>query len=74
MKKKLSVLMALCMLVCGAVTAVPASAQVQETIIIIDDGGLFEPFASDVLRSWSPSLSRSNYGASITLTNVFSGT
>jgi hypothetical protein len=73
MKKRLSVLMALCMLLCGVGAAIPASAQTPEVIIIIDDG-LITPFSSDVLSSWSPSLSRTNYGASITLRNFHSGT
>jgi hypothetical protein len=73
MKKRLSLILAVCMLMCGATTAVPATAQTQEVIIIIDDSGLIVPFASDVLRNWSPSLSKNNYGASITLTNFFSG-
>jgi len=73
MKKRLSLILAVCMLACGAVTAVPATAQTQEVIIIIDDSGLIVPFASDVLRSWSPALSRSSYGADISLTNFFSG-
>jgi hypothetical protein len=73
MKKCLSLIMAVCMLACGAVTAVPATAQTQEAIIIIDDSGLIVPFASNIISSWSPTLSRNTYGANITLRNVFSG-
>jgi hypothetical protein len=62
------------MMVCGAAAAVPVSAQVQEEVIIEASSGLITPFASDVLRSWSPILSRTSYGASITLTARFSGT
>jgi hypothetical protein len=71
MKKFFSVILAVCMLACGAVTAIPAGAVEVEIKENID---LITPFASDVLRSWSPILSRNNYGASITLTNSFSGT
>jgi hypothetical protein len=71
MKKIFSVVLAICMLACGAVTAIPAGAAEVE---IKDDVTLIAPFASDVLRSWSPVLTRNNYGASISLTARFTGT
>jgi len=70
MKKLFSAILAVCMLACG-VCAIPAGAQEASRAAYIDDGDGCR--ASDVLANWSPSLSKSAYGASITLRNFHSG-
>ena len=74
-KKLVSVIMVMSMLVCSAV--VPASAEefVPEVEFIFIDatGAPITPFASDVLSNWSPSLSGTAYGASMTFTGFYTG-
>ena len=74
-KKLVSVIMVMSMLVCSAV--VPASAEefVPEVEFIFIDatGAAITPFASEVLNSWSPSLSGTTYGASINFTSFYTG-
>jgi hypothetical protein len=72
MKKLITAILAVCMLFCGALVTT-ASAVTPEVPIEASFIG-FEPFASEHIRNWSPLLSRTSYGANITLTGSFSGT
>ena len=69
----MAAVMAVTMLFCGAFS-VTAGAMVAEEvpieIIIIDENGTR---ASDHIRAWSPLLSRTSYGASVTFTGNYSG-
>ena len=67
-RKMVSILMAAVMLVSAGVVSVPVAAA--------GTGGIIEitPFASDVVVSWTPYLTKTAYGADIELKNYYSGT
>ena len=70
----MAAVMAVTMLFCGAFSVTSGAVVAEEIpieIIIIDENGTR---ASDHIRNWTPLLSRTSYGANVTLTNIFSGT
>jgi len=72
MRKIISGILAVCMLFCGAlITTAGATTAVEQSMeaSYID----IMPLASEHIRSWSPLLSRTMYGASVSFTNPFSG-
>ncbi|MDR2532395.1 MAG: hypothetical protein LBC82_06095 [Oscillospiraceae bacterium] len=78
MKKVITAVLAVSMLLCGSLTVTAgASVSVNDPIIeiIIDDGsGDMVIMASPHLTGWSPLLSRTMYGASISFNGNYSGT
>jgi hypothetical protein len=72
-RKTLSAVMAVTMLLCGAVTATASAnepiQQIESTIEFIG----FEPFASEHISSWAPLLSRTSYGASVSFVGMRTG-
>jgi hypothetical protein len=77
MKKVITAILVVRMLVCGSLTvtagATKGTSGTGEIPIEMSFIG-FEPFASEHLRSWSPLLSRTQYGASINFNGTYSGT
>jgi hypothetical protein len=62
------------MLICGAFTAAAgASTAVPEPIAEVNPI-VFEPFSSEHISSWTPLLSRTSYGVSVTFMGLRSGT
>ena len=74
MKKLFTAVLAMCMLFCGTltVTAGAVTLKTEETAI---SANFIEitPFASEHLKSWSPLLSKSMYGANIGFNGTYSG-
>jgi hypothetical protein len=77
MKKAITAILVVSMLLCGSLTvtadATTGTSGTGEMPIEMSFIG-FEPFASEHLRSWSPLLSRTQYGASINFNGTYSGT
>jgi len=70
MKKVVSAILAVCVLFCGTLTVTAATTEKVSATV----GGIeIVPFASDYLSSWSPLLSKTQYGASIEFTGAYSG-
>jgi len=74
-KKTISALLAICMLAgLGIVHAGAQAAQPEIEIIFVNaTGAPITPFASQHLSSWSPSLTRTLYGASLTFNGFYTG-
>jgi hypothetical protein len=71
-KRTLSAILAVAILACGALTAT-ASAITEQPVTEVVQEIIFEPFASEHLRAWSPLLSRTSYGAQVTFVGTRSG-
>lgn len=73
-KRILSALLVTTMLFCGVFTATAGATAPTAPIAEATQGITIEPFASEHIAGWTPLLSRTMYGARVTLTNRFSGT
>ncbi|MDR1753610.1 MAG: hypothetical protein LBR74_01740 [Eubacterium sp.] len=70
-KKIMSTIIAISVLVCGSVAAATAVVENQQDLAVGSD--IVPMRASPVLASWSPLLSQTSYGADIDLTDDFTG-
>lgn len=73
MKRIVSGFLAVAMLACGALTATAGAATNTSDPVAVAQELVFEPFASEHISSWSPLLSRTAYGASVTFNGPKTG-
>ena len=73
-KRAVAAIMAIAMLMCGAFSVTAGAVTEKDTPTLVEANFIeITPFASNYMSNWTPMLTKSLYGASVTFTGSYSG-